>query len=43
MYRVARGGSWNDGPDYCRSAARRQESPATRTNMVGFRVVVEAP
>jgi formylglycine-generating enzyme required for sulfatase activity len=42
-YRVTRGGSWNSGPDYCRPAARRQESPATRTNMVGFRVVVEAP
>jgi formylglycine-generating enzyme required for sulfatase activity len=42
-YRVARGGSWNGGPDYCRSAVRRQEPPATSTNMVGFRVVVEAP
>jgi sulfatase modifying factor 1 len=43
MYRVIRGGSWHSGPDYCRPAVRRQESPATRTNMVGFRVFVEAP
>jgi len=43
MYRVARGGSWNDGPDCCRSAVRRRESPANRTNIVGFRVVMEAP
>jgi formylglycine-generating enzyme required for sulfatase activity len=43
MYRVARGGSWQSGPDYCRSAARRMEAPACRTNVLGFRVVAEAP
>jgi len=42
MYRVSRGGSWQSGPDYCRSAVRRMEAPATRTNILGFRVVVEA-
>jgi formylglycine-generating enzyme required for sulfatase activity len=42
-YRVTRGGSWNSGPDCCRSAARRPEPPAAGTNVVGFRVVVDAP
>ena len=42
-YRVTRGGSWRSGPDYCRCAVRRKESPATRSNLVGFRVVVETP
>ena len=42
-YRVAHGGSWHSGPDYCRPAVRRKEAPATRTNVVGFRIVMEAP
>ena len=42
-HRVARGGGWNGSPAYCRSAVRRKEPPATRTNVVGFRVVVDAP
>ena len=42
-YRVTRGGSWHSGPDYCRSAVRRKEPPATRNDMLGFRVVVEIP
>jgi len=42
-YRVTRGGSWHSGPNYCRSAVRRKESPIARTNILGFRVVVEAP
>ena len=42
-YRLARGGSWKSGPDYCRSAVRRKALPAASTNTVGFRVVVEAP
>ncbi|MEI8371582.1 MAG: SUMF1/EgtB/PvdO family nonheme iron enzyme [Planctomycetota bacterium] len=42
-YHVARGGSWQSGPNYCRSAVRRMEASATRTNMLGFRVVVETP
>ena len=42
-YRVTRGGSWQSGPDYCRAAVRRMDLPATRSNVLGFRVVVEAP
>jgi len=38
--RVLRGGSWNSGPGGdLRSANRRQEPPATRTSLFGFRVV----
>jgi sulfatase modifying factor 1 len=40
-YRVARGGSWHSSPPYCRSAARRKESPAFRLNVTGFRVVLD--
>ncbi len=43
VFRVTRGGSWNSGPDFCRSAVRRREPPGARTNMIGFRVVAEAP
>jgi formylglycine-generating enzyme required for sulfatase activity len=42
-YRVTRGGSWNSGSDYCRSAVRRQEPPAASTNTVGFRIAMDTP
>ncbi len=42
-YRLARGGSWNSGPDYCRPTVRRKESPDAGANVVGFRVIVDAP
>jgi formylglycine-generating enzyme required for sulfatase activity/uncharacterized caspase-like protein len=37
--RLLRGGSWNDGPWYCRSAPRSGPNPGTRYDHVGFRVV----
>jgi formylglycine-generating enzyme required for sulfatase activity len=36
--RVLRGGGWNDGGRYCRSAARYDREPATRNRYVGFRL-----
>jgi sulfatase modifying factor 1 len=38
-YRVARGGGWNDGSDYCRSAFRYWFSPVHRYGYLGFRVL----
>jgi formylglycine-generating enzyme required for sulfatase activity len=38
-YRVARGGSWNNYPSHCCSAARHRYYPDYRNNNVGFRVV----
>jgi formylglycine-generating enzyme required for sulfatase activity len=37
--RVARGGSWNDGAERCRSAARGRFPAATRSDTIGFRCV----
>jgi len=37
--RVARGGSWDDTPDYARSAFRHDEFPDNRYSFLGFRVV----
>jgi formylglycine-generating enzyme required for sulfatase activity len=42
-YKAVRGGSWQGGPQDCRSAARRPEPPAAKMNMVGFRVCADAP
>ena len=42
-YRVRRGGSWLDGPRYCRSAYRNYSTPDYRLNVIGFRVVCSAP
>ncbi|UCE48768.1 MAG: SUMF1/EgtB/PvdO family nonheme iron enzyme [Phycisphaerales bacterium] len=39
--RVLRGGSWRTDPSYCRSASRCGESPETKRNDIGFRVVLE--
>jgi sulfatase modifying factor 1 len=40
--RVLRGGSWLDGPDLCRSAARTGFHSYSRRDFVGFRVVKTA-
>ncbi len=37
--RVFRGGSWGDGPKYCRVAVRGRVNPLGRHDDVGFRVV----
>jgi formylglycine-generating enzyme required for sulfatase activity len=41
--RVMRGGSWNDLPGNCRSAARNSSPPNERDQTIGFRVVLEMP
>ena len=38
-YKVLRGGSWYNDPEYCRSADRNDLNPEYRYNYVGFRVV----
>jgi formylglycine-generating enzyme required for sulfatase activity/serine/threonine protein kinase len=38
--RLFRGGSWNDGGQFCRSAFRHQSTPAFRSNALGFRVAL---
>jgi formylglycine-generating enzyme required for sulfatase activity len=38
-YKLLRGGSWFDGPVYCRSAYRHDGNLAFYSNAVGFRVV----
>lgn len=40
--RVLRGGSWNFGPEQCRSACRYEGSPNIGGNLFGFRVVVDS-
>lgn len=37
--RVLRGGSWNDAPEFCRSACRKRAKPVTRNQTIGFRIV----
>ncbi|MGB3975745.1 MAG: SUMF1/EgtB/PvdO family nonheme iron enzyme [bacterium] len=39
LYRVRRGGSYNDGADHCRSAHRGNASPDFRYSDLGFRLV----
>jgi formylglycine-generating enzyme required for sulfatase activity len=36
--RVMRGGSWDDGPQYCRVAVRAFSSPDYRDDLLGFRL-----
>lgn len=36
--RVLRGGSWNDGPEDCRSAYRDRDAPDHAKGLIGFRV-----
>jgi len=38
-YRVLRGGSWYDLPEFCRSAIRIGDAPGVIDGLVGFRVV----
>ncbi len=38
-YRVIRGGCWDSGPDYCRSARRFGNTPDNRNNNLGFRLL----
>ena len=38
--RVHRGGSWGNGPSYCRVAYRSGGTPAQRSSNLGFRVVL---
>ena len=40
LYRVARGGSWHETPDLCRSAVRLRFAGDEGDEMVGFRVAV---
>uniref|UniRef100_B8HMW0 Sulfatase-modifying factor enzyme-like domain-containing protein n=1 Tax=Cyanothece sp. (strain PCC 7425 / ATCC 29141) TaxID=395961 RepID=B8HMW0_CYAP4 len=41
--RVRRGGSWDNGPRYCRSAYRNRDFPYIRNDDFGFRVVCVIP
>jgi formylglycine-generating enzyme required for sulfatase activity len=41
-FRIARGGSWFIGGDYCRTADRNHDSPITGAGSMGFRVVHRA-
>jgi formylglycine-generating enzyme required for sulfatase activity len=38
VFRVTRGGSWNDPADFIRSADRQNGSPSIRYNALGFRI-----
>jgi formylglycine-generating enzyme required for sulfatase activity len=38
--RLLRGGSWDNNPEYCRSADRNWNAPAYRYYLIGFRLVV---
>jgi formylglycine-generating enzyme required for sulfatase activity len=40
--RVRRGGAWNDGPEFARSALRLRYEPDRRSDHIGFRVVCAA-
>jgi formylglycine-generating enzyme required for sulfatase activity len=42
-YRLLRGGSWGNGPGYCRSASRVRDAPGNQSNYLGFRVVCGSP
>jgi sulfatase modifying factor 1 len=42
-YRVLRGGSWDLGPVYVRSAYRLRVSPAIRLDVIGFRCALDVP
>lgn len=39
LYRVIRGGGWNDDAGYCRSACRSLGDPGSRRGNLGFRLV----
>jgi formylglycine-generating enzyme required for sulfatase activity len=41
-FRVLRGGSWDDDPQFCRSAYRNWLTPGFRDYRIGFRVAVDS-
>jgi formylglycine-generating enzyme required for sulfatase activity len=41
--RMLRGGSWDDLPEYCRSASRVRSYPDVQNDVIGFRVVCSPP
>lgn len=41
--RVLRGGSWDFGQEFARSASRRRNSPDFRGISIGFRMVCSSP
>jgi formylglycine-generating enzyme required for sulfatase activity len=41
--RVNRGGSWFNGPEFLRSAARDSDAPSNRANFLGFRLARTLP
>jgi formylglycine-generating enzyme required for sulfatase activity len=41
--RMIRGGSWGDGPVYCRSTIRQAITQTTKSDRLGFRLCVPAP
>ena len=41
-FRVLRGGSWSDAPQFCRAGYRFWDAPAYRNSHSGFRVVLDA-
>jgi len=42
MLRVARGGSWHETPDHCRSAVRLKLDPKDKEDYFGFRIALTA-
>jgi formylglycine-generating enzyme required for sulfatase activity len=40
-FRVLRGGSWDNGAAYCRSARRHYVTPTLRSTGLGFRLALE--
>ncbi len=40
---VARGGSWDNRPRFCRSATRNYNNPDSSNDVIGFRVMCEIP
>jgi len=43
LHRAVRGGSWNDGPRYCRAAFRGRDEPVVRFIYLGFRLCLPVP
>lgn len=42
IFRVMRGGSWNNSADYCRSGLRLRDEPVSRRNYLGFRLALSS-